>query len=240
MTRSSRDGWKRALRRLSAPIRGLIDPRASAVRQHDLERVLTRLADDKGAHLKRAVEESSVSQAGKGNVIFDGAVATHRDAVSRGTFSVQNNGVILNLSRAILVDKEQPALLPVPIVGALATITGLAQVDAIAVLDRLAASQIQCIGDEVSVVCQALSGNPIAVGRDGSGQQHTENDQGDHDLDQREAATDVAAAPAAEPSCLHADLPGLRSAKEGSRVSQIVVGGTVEWDSTFGLSVRSD
>ena len=74
--------------RLSAPIRGLIDPRASAVRQHDLERVLTRLADDKGAHLKRAAEEPGVSQAGKGNVIFDGAVATHRDAVSRGTFSV--------------------------------------------------------------------------------------------------------------------------------------------------------
>ena len=119
MTRKPRRyGWKSALHRLRAPIPGLVDPRASAVRQHDLERVLSRLADDKGAHLERAAEKPCMSQAGIGNVIFDGAVATHRNTVSRGTFSVQDNGVIINLSRAILVDEEQPALRPVPIVGA--------------------------------------------------------------------------------------------------------------------------
>ena len=109
-----------------------------------------------------------------------------------------------------------------------------------AMLDRLAPRKIECIGNEMSMVRQLLSGYPIAVSGEGSRQQHTENNQSDHDLDKREATSHVAPTPAAESSCFHARLPGLRSANEGSRVSQIVVGDTVESASTFGLSVQAD
>jgi hypothetical protein len=46
--------------RLRTAIRGLVDARSSAVRQHDFERVLARLADDKSTHLQRAAEKPGV------------------------------------------------------------------------------------------------------------------------------------------------------------------------------------
>ena len=215
---------ERALHHLSAAIPGLVDPRASAVRKHDLERVLARLADDKGAHLKRAAEKPGMSQAGIGNIVFDGSITVHRDAVACGAFPVQNNGVIVNLSRAIFIDEQYPTLLPAPNVRAPPPVARFAHIDAMAMLDRLAPRKIECIGNEMSMVRQLLSGYPIAVSGEGSRQQHTENNQSDHDLDKRDATSHVAPIPAAESSCLHARLPGLRSANEGSRVSQIVVG----------------
>src|ERR1700674_2669571 len=83
---------------------------------------------------------------------------------------------------------------------------GFAQVDATAVLDRRATSDSECIGDEMRVVRPLLSGNPIAVSGKGGGQQQTENNQRDHDLDEGEAATRRAPTPLAESSCLDADL----------------------------------
>src|ERR1700687_3861962 len=83
---------------LRTAIPGLVDARSSAVRQHDLERVLARLADDKRTHLKRAAEKPGVPETGIGNVVFDGPVAMHGDAVARRAFPVQNNGVIVKLS----------------------------------------------------------------------------------------------------------------------------------------------
>src|SRR2546423_15422279 len=103
---------KKDTTRLRAAIPGLVDARSSAVCQHDFERVLARLADDKSTHLQRAAEKPGVPQAGIGNIVFYGSVAMHRDAVAHRTFPAQNNRVVVNLSRAILIDEQEPALLP--------------------------------------------------------------------------------------------------------------------------------
>ena len=89
---------KKGTTRLGTAILGLVDARSSAVREHDLERVLTGLAEDKRTHLKRTAEKAGVSETGIGNVVLDGSVAMHRDAVARRTFPVQNNRVIVNLT----------------------------------------------------------------------------------------------------------------------------------------------
>jgi hypothetical protein len=89
---------KKGHKTLRTAIPGLVDARSSTVRQHDLERVLARLADDKRTHLKRAAEQPGMPETGIGNVVFDGLVAMHRDAVARRAFPVQNNSVIVKLS----------------------------------------------------------------------------------------------------------------------------------------------
>ena len=83
---------------LRTAIPGFVDARSSAVRQHDLERVLARLADDKRTHLKRTAEKPGMPEAGVGNIVFDGPVAMHGDAVAYKTFPAQNNRVVVNLS----------------------------------------------------------------------------------------------------------------------------------------------
>jgi hypothetical protein len=53
---------------------------------------------------------------------------------------------------------------------------------------------------------QLLSANPISVSGEAGGQQQTENDQHDHDLEQRQAAPSRPPRPTLKFFCLQADL----------------------------------
>src|ERR1022692_849488 len=75
---------------LGTAVGGFVDAGPSTVGQHDLERVLSRFAEGERSHLESSAQKPRVSETGIGNVVFDGTIAMHRDAVLRRALSVQN------------------------------------------------------------------------------------------------------------------------------------------------------
>src|SRR5262249_27371055 len=94
--------------------------------------------------------------------------------------------VVVELSVVVFVDVHQPSRIPSATVGAPDAVAALANVDAVTVLDRLAACPLQGFGEEVRLVGKLLRRHPARIGGGPEREQRSEDREREKQLGERE------------------------------------------------------